>query len=138
MILTTYISNTRQWSKEHYEAWQGCHRQFMLPKLWICICHTGDKCFKLNKLKEVNLFVTSNNSVSKAHNYRSQKQLLLNHSYMFRPSLPSSGIKLYSWRWSRGPATCRRASIINISMISKCILGYTVKMYYKIVYHVYK
>lgn len=118
MLLSTYISNARQWSKEHYETRQSCHRLFVLPELWIYICHTGDKCFNLNKLK-VNLYVTSNNTTSKAHNYRSEKYLLLNHSYMFWPSVPSSGIKLYSWRWPRGLTTSRRGSIINISVSTK-------------------
>jgi len=87
--------------------------------------------------KKVNLYVTWNNTTSKAQNCRSQKHMLLNHSYMCLPSLPSSVIKLYPWRWPRGPTTCRRGSKINISMISKYMLDYTVKMYYKIVYHMY-
>jgi hypothetical protein len=87
--------------------------------------------------KKVNFYVTSKNTAKNAQNYRSQKQLLLNYSYVFWFSLPTSGLKLCPWRWPRGPITCRRGSIINISMISKCILKYTVKTYYKILYHMY-
>jgi hypothetical protein len=113
------------------------HDKAVTDCLWFLSCGYASVTLEIiasiwTNWKKVNLYVTINNTTSKAHNYRSRKQLLLNHSYIFRPSLPYSGIKLYPWRWPIGPTTCRTASEINISMICKYILEYTVKMYYKL------